>query len=326
MKKSIILLTISMLILFSFSIYASSEYNLKFGHVGTTGTSFHATATRLAELVNEYTDGNVELSVYPNGELGSELDMFEQVRNGSIDFCIAAPGQVVEYSQKISFLSFPYLFDNREHWERVLTSDVGEKMKEISLEETDVRIVGYIGGGVRNVVSRKPIRKLEDFENFLMRVHPTDIALETWRTIGVKPTTVAWSEIYNALQLGVIDGLENEAFWIQSAKFYEQAPYIVETKNKITVRPVFMSDKTYNKLPEEYREAIIKAAVEACEYGREVGIKNDEEAQKTLAEKYDVEFIEIDRAKLLDKISGIRKKHAEKLGLTDIYERVLELR
>ena len=327
MRKSLVLLlVIGLLVTVSSIGYANADYELKFGHVGNTSTAYHATAVRFSELIDEYTNGKVKVDIYPNGELGSELDMFEQTKNGTIDFTITAPGQVVEYSDKMGFLSFPFLFEDLEHWKKVMDSEVAEKMKDYVYEDTGVRLVEYLGGITRNVVSRYPIREIKDFEDFQMRIHPTDISLEIWKSLGVNPTTVAWSEIYNALQLGVIDGLENEAFWIMSAKFYEQAPYIIETKNKITIRPIFMSDSTYNELPDELRKDVLKAIEEAGVYGREVGIENDKTAEKELREDYGVEFIEIDQDKIVKNIEGIREKYAKQIGLEELYNKVQELK
>ena len=265
-KYLLVLFTFFLVVLFVNGVSAE-QYYLRFGHVGTEQTAFHETAVRFADLTHEYTEGKVKIEIYPNGELGNEIDMFEQLQSGITDFCIAAPGQVAEYSDKFSFLSFPFMFDGRDHWKRVMTSDVVEEMKKIILDETSVHIIGYIGGGLRNVVSRRPLNEISDFKNFLMRIHPIPITLEMWQSIGVIPTVVAWSEIYNALQLGVIDGLENECEWILNAKFYEQAPYIIKTANDISTRPIFMSDTTYKKLPSDILQILKKLLMKHVHLG-----------------------------------------------------------
>ena len=326
MRKYLLVLFIVIFVVLFVNGVGAEKYYLRFGHVGTEETAFHATAVRFADLTYEFTNGEVKIEIYPNGELGNEIDLFEQVQSGITDFCIAAPGQVVEFSDKFSFLSFPFMFDDRKHWERVITSDIGEEIKKIILDETSVRIIGYIGGGLRNVVSRRPLNELSDFKNFLMRIHPIPITLEMWQSIGVIPTIVAWSEIYNALQLGVIDGLENECEWILLAKFYEQAPYIIKTANDISTRPIFMSDISYKKLPSDIQKNIEKAADEACTFGREVGINNDLKAEKILVEEYGVKMIDINKESLLEKIQPIQNRYAEKLGLLYLLEEVRKLR
>ena len=328
MKKIRIFVMILVFIfgLLSLNIFAASTITLNFGHMGTTDTAYHEVALFMAERVNELTNGEINIVVYPNAELGDEQDLFEQLMQGITDFAIVAPGVTVEFAPTMNFFNFPFLFETQEEWEHVLTSDIAATIQERVKNESDVLILGYVGGGERYVVSNKPIKEMKDFNNFLMRVQPSPVDVDTWSSLGVKPTVVNYSEIYSALQLGVVDGLENEPEWILRMKFYEQAPYLVKTAHKIVTRPLVMSNMTFEKLSEEHQEAILEAGKEASALGRELGIKLDSESLEILKDKYGVTVFDADISKIKELTSDVIEKNAEALGVYDLIQEVEKMK
>jgi len=327
MKKYSILVVIFVLLLgLNLNIAASSNLTFNFGHMGTTDTAYHEVALFMSDRVSELTNGEVNIQVYPNAELGDEQDLFEQLMQGITDFAIVAPGVTVEFAPTMNFFNFPFLFENHEQWENVLTSHIADKIQERVRNESNVLILGYIGGGERFVVSRKPIKEIGDFKNFLMRVQPSPVDVDTWSSLGVKPTVVNYSEIYSALQLGVVDGLENEPEWILRMKFYEQAPYLIRTAHKIVTRPLVMSNLTFEKLSKEHKEAILKAGQEASALGRKLGIKLDSESLEILVNDYGVTIFDADIKRIKELTSDVIGKNAESLGVYDLIQEVEKLR
>lgn len=326
MRRNLLITSVLLFILVFCTQVVAQEHKLIFGHMGTTDTAYHAVAEFVAERVTELTNGNVKIEVYPNAELGDEQDLFEQVMMGVTDFTIVNPGVTVEFSQSMNFFNFPFLYSSREHWERVFTSPLVQKLSERVEKEAGVMILGVIGGGERFVVSRKPIQKVEDLDGFLMRLAPASITIDTWSSLGVQPTVVAYNEIYSALQMGVIDGLENEPEWILRMRFYEQAPYLVRTAHEIVSRPIVMSVDSFKGLPKEYQDAVLTAAKEGAELGRELGIKLDKESLDELVNKYDVRVFDVDIDKIRGKTAGVIEKNAKQLQLYDLVEEVSELR
>lgn len=326
MRKNVLITSILMfLLIFSVQVGAQ-QYKLIFGHMGTTDTAYHKVAEYMASRVKELTDGNVIINVYPNAELGNELDIFEQVTMGVTDFTIVNPGVTVEFSKTMNFFNFPFLYDNHEHWERVFTSSIVQELSERVQKECNTKILGVIGGGERYVVSRKPISKVEDLKNFLMRLAPADITVDTWSSLGVQPTVIAYNEIYNALQMGVIDGLENEPEWILRMKFYEQAPYLLRTSHEIVSRPIVMNVDTFNSLPKKYQDAILVAAEEGAKLGRQLGIKLDRESLNKLVNEHNVKVFNADNEKIRNATADVIEKNARKLELYDLIQEVSKLR
>ena len=301
---------------------STASYNLIFGHMGTTDTAYHAVAEFMAERAAELTDGDIRIEVYPNAELGNELDMYEQLMMGVTDLTIVNPGVATEFAPSLNFFNFPFLFNDHDHWERVFTSRVAERLSDRVQAESGVILIGYVGGGERFVVSRRPITDLSGFDGFLMRLAPADIAVDTWSRLGVSPTVIAYGEIYSALQLGVIDGLENEPEWILRMRFYEQAPYLVRTAHEIVTRPIVMSSQSYESLPGEYQELIMQIANEAAALGRELGIRLDRESLDELVEEHGVTVFDTDIDRIRELTAPVVEENAEALDLMDLVEEV----
>lgn len=307
---------------------AKVEYTFRLGHMGTEETVYHLGSEFFAKRLEELTNGRVKVEIYPRAELGEEWQMFEQVMKGVTDATIVAPGQIVEFIEEITLFSFPFMFKDFDHWERTLTGPVGEKVAEMLYEKTDAKILGYYGGGVRRVVSRYPIRVLADFKNFLMRLHPSDIQIKTWSKFGIIPTVVAYPEIYSALRLGVIDGLENEAEWVYRMKFYEQAPYYIMTNHEITIRPLVFSGKTYRNLPADIQAAIDQAGRESAKYARDKQVVVEQELLKKMIDEYGLKAIELppeDMEKLREMTIPVREAVAKSLGIEKLYREIMEL-
>lgn len=243
-----------------------------------------------------------------------------------VDFTIVNPGVTVEFSKNMNFFNFPFLYSSREHWEKVATSPIMTELSKRVEKEAGVKIMGIIGGGERFVVSRKPITKVEELKGFLMRLAPADITVATWSSLGVNPTVVAYGEIYSALQMGVIDGLENEPEWILRMKFYEQAPYLLRTAHEIVTRPIVMSANSYAKLPKKYQDAILTASREGAELGRELGIKLDRESLEELVNKYNVRVFDMEIDKIRKATANVIETNTKKLQLYDLVQEVAQYR
>ncbi|HOP51677.1 MAG TPA: TRAP transporter substrate-binding protein DctP, partial [Synergistales bacterium] len=141
MRRNLLITSVLLFILVFCTQVVAQEHKLIFGHMGTTDTAYHAVAEFVAERVTELTNGNVKIEVYPNAELGDEQDLFEQVMMGVTDFTIVNPGVTVEFSQTMNFFNFPFLYSSREHWERVFTSPLVQKLSERE-KEAGVMILG----------------------------------------------------------------------------------------------------------------------------------------------------------------------------------------
>src|SRR5581483_10288231 len=167
------------------------------------------------------------------------------------------------------------------HWNKVLDADILKPVADEIAQKADVMLIGYAGGGVRNIFVNKPVRNLQELKGLKVRVQGAPIWSKTFQAAGMAPTVIAYNEVYNGIQNGVIQAGENEAAGVESMKFYEVAPNLAMTQHAITIRPICFSGKTFKALPADLQAAVIKAGKEAGAYGRQ--IESSEDEQKLVA-------------------------------------------
>lgn len=282
--------------------------------------AFTKTMERFANLVNEKYDGEVKFDIRLNSELGVEADYVTFLQQGvAIDFTIIAPSNMATFAPSIPLMDMPFLFRDQAHWEAVLSSDVLKPLEEELLEKADIMVIGYTGGGVRNIISNAPIHDLEELNGFKMRVMGAPIQAQIFSALTAAPSAIAYNEVYNAIQTGVIAGFENEAAAIQNLKFYEVAPYLTLTRHAITVRPIVMSGKTFRKLPEDLQAVVLEAGQEAGAFGRELESREDAQKLQEMIDAKQLTVLEFkDRDQLLEMVIPVQDAYAESLGATDL--------
>ncbi|MGV8988735.1 MAG: TRAP transporter substrate-binding protein [Cypionkella sp.] len=282
--------------------------------------AFTKTLERFADLVKEKYQGDVTFDLRLNGELGVEADYVTFLQQGvAIDYTIMAPSNMATFAPSIPLMDMPFLFRDQAHWEAVLSSNVLKPLEDELLAKADIMVIGYTGGGVRNIISNHPIHNLDELSGFKMRVMGAPIQAQIFSALTAAPSAIAYNEVYNAIQTGVISGFENEAASIQNLKFYEVAPYLSLTRHAITVRPIVMSGKTFRKLPEALQTAVLAAGKEAGAFGRELETREDGQKLKEMADAGQLTVVEFeDRDKLLKMVVPVQDEYAAQLGATDL--------
>ena len=223
------------------------------------------------ELVAKYYGKPIDFVLHRNSELGLEKDYFAYMTQGiSVDYGIVSPAHMSTFAKAAPLIDMPFLFRDLDHWNKVLDSDAFQPIADDVAKKADVMMIGYAGGGTRNIIANKPVRNLAELKDLTMRVMGAPIQTQIFSAVGATPTVIAYNEVYNAIQTGVIQGAENEAAGLEQMKFYEVGPNISLTQHAITVRPICFSAKTFRKLPPDLQAAILKAGREAGHLGREL--------------------------------------------------------
>jgi TRAP-type transport system periplasmic protein len=278
--------------------------------------SYNQTMLKFAEQVQKYYGKPVNFVLHRNRELGLEKDYFSYMSQGlSVDYAVVAPSHMATFSKAATLMDMPFLFRDLDQWGKVLST--GEALQPIAddvSKKADVLLVGYAGGGVRNIVGKKPVRNMAELKGLVIRVMGAPIQTRMFQAITAAPTVIAYDEVYNAVQTGVILAGENESpGWFQM-KWHEVAPEISLTQHAITIRPLCFSGKTFRKLPKDLQEAILKAGRDGAAHGR----KWEVDADKALMEKLKAEGkIRIhpfaDRAKLLELAAPVKAAFAKEI-------------
>jgi tripartite ATP-independent transporter DctP family solute receptor len=286
--------------------------------------AFTRTIRKFEELVKEYYDGPVEFELYLNSELGLEKDYFAYMSQGiSVDYGIVSPSHMSTFSASAPLMDVPFLYRDVDHWHKVLDSDAFEPIGRELAEQADVMLIGYAGGGVRNLIVKTPVTNMDELKGLTIRVMGAPIQTQIFQAIGASPTVIAYSEVYNAMQTGVIDAAENEAAGTQQMKFYEVGPEICKTQHAITVRPLCFSGKTFRRLPQQLQQAIERAGREAGAYGRQLESSEDATILAQLEQEGKLRVHEFtDRDQLLRLAEPVKAAYAQQINAEEVLARI----
>ncbi|MDX6751286.1 TRAP transporter substrate-binding protein [Geminicoccaceae bacterium 1502E] len=286
--------------------------------------AFTKTMRKFEELVKACYSEPVEFQMHLNSELGLEKDYFAYMNQGiSVDYAVVSPAHMSTFSKMAPLMDMPFLFRDEDHWRKVIDADALKPVADDILKKADVRIIGYAGGGTRNVFANIPVSNMEELKDLPIRMQGAPIWTRVFTALGAAPTVIAYNEVYNAIQTGVIKAAENEAAGVEQMKFYEVGPHLSLTKHAITVRPLAFSNKTYQRLPEKLQKCIDEAGVEAGKVGREIESSQDSQKLKALEDKGLLETVEFtERDKMLELAQPVMKAYAEELGAGDVLDRI----
>ena len=290
--------------------------------------AFTRTIRKFEELVREYYGKPVNFELYLNSELGLEKDYFAYMSQGiSVDYGIVSPAHMSTFSESAPLMDMPFLFRDVDHWNMVLESDALDPIVEEVSEKADVRLIGYAGGGIRNLIVNKPVTNMQELKGLTMRVMGAPIQTRIFQAVGAAPSVIAYSEIYNAIQTGVIEAAENEAAGIQQMKFYEVGPEISATRHAITVRPLCFSGKTFRRLPQGLQAAIIKAGRESGAFGRQLESTEDAAILSRLEKDSRLRVHEFtQRGELMKLAEPVKAAYAKEIKAEKILARINELK
>src|SRR5881392_769658 len=290
--------------------------------------AFNKSLLKFEELVKKYYGKPVNFVLHRNSELGLEKDYFAYMNQGkAVDYGIVSPAHMSTFSKAAPFIDAPFLFRDLDHWNKVLDQDLLKPIADEIAQKADVMLIGYAGGGTRNIFVNKPVRNLQEMKNLKVRVQGAPIWSKTFAAIGMSPTVIAYNEVYNAIQNNVISAGENEAAGVEAMKFYEVAPQLSITQHAITIRPICFSAKTFNTLDKNMQAAVIKAGKEAGAYGRQVESSEDEQKLVALEKAGKLTRVKFtDRAQMKKLADPVMAVYAKEIGADQIYAKINALK
>ncbi len=281
---------------------------------------------KFEQLTQLYYNGEHELEfvMHLNSELGLEKDYVAYMNQGlSVDYAVASPSHMSTFSKMATLLDPPMLYRDPGHWSKVLASDVLQPVVDDIYKRADILLLGYGGGGVRHLIVNKPVTNMAEIKNVPIRVMGAPIQTKLFNAFGMAPSVIAYSEVYNAIQTGVIDAAENEAAGIRQMKFYEVGPNISMTAHSITVRPLAFSGKTLRRLPEDLQDAIKQAGRDAGLYGRIVELTEGNGIMKEMEDQGKLKTVAFtERQKLIEAAKPVLEQYFKDVGVGDLYGKI----
>ncbi len=249
--------------LFALNVATAQEIKIRFAHSLSTTEPAHLAAEYFAKNVAARTGGKVQISVFPGEQLGSGKDVNEMIRQGANVMNITDPGYLSDFVPDVGVLNGPYLIKIPQQYEKLLASS-WYKSIEKKLETAGFKLIMANGFfGQRHLIADKAVRKPEDMAGMTVRVPPNTMWIETFKAIGARPTTVQWSEVYNALSQNVVQGAEAPLGSLWGSKLQETRKFISMTGH-FTVFLMWPINASYfNKLPKDVQQILIEEGAKA---------------------------------------------------------------
>ena len=236
-------------------------------------------ALAFADLVAQRTDGRVKVLVYSGGELGAEQSVIQQMQFGGIDFSRVSLSQLAEYEPALSVLQLPYLYTDADQMWRVLDGSIGAEFLQDFTAQGRVGLSWY-DAGARSFYARQPVRSLNDLQGKTIRVQDSQIVIDMIRLLGAVPETTAYSDVYSALETGQIDAAENNWPAYYSMEHYKVARYYMADEHSRVPEVQLASGRTWDALPEEYRQTLQACARASAQYERQLWAQEETAARK----------------------------------------------
>lgn len=296
----------------------------KFGHLSNEDHIWHKTALKFAELVKEKTNGQIEVKVYPNEQLGNEVDNLNMIKAGTAALTISGES-MQNWAPKAALMAVPYAFTDTEHMRKVIDSELGEEISEQIVDKVGVMPIYYHVRAPRNLTSNKPIRTPEDAKGLKMRVPNVPLFVDAWKAVGANPQVMAFSEVFTALQQGVIDAQENPYDLIYSAGFYEVQKYVNETEHVNGWVYVVLGKKQFDSLSKDLQDAVLAAAKETQTYADELFNKEIADYKNKVQEKGMKIISDVDKEAFQKAMESAVKKSLNDEQY-DLYQRIVNFK
>lgn len=280
---------------------ASAQEVLNFAHVYEVGTPYHEAALRAAKAFEERTDGRYEIKVFPASSLGKEVAINEGLSLGTVDIIYTGVGFASRNYGPIAISDFPFTLRGYKHWEAYRNSDLFAELSEGYKNASGNEIVALTYYGARQVTSNKPILKPEDMKGLKIRVPNAPAYVLFPKETGANPTPLAFSEVYLALQQGVVDAQENPLPTIKFKKFYEVQSHINLTAHLVNSLVTVASGSRLDAMSEEDRAALKEVLQESAEWASAEIVH----AENTLVEWFREQGVtvnEVDRQPFMDAV------------------------
>ncbi|NVK41736.1 MAG: TRAP transporter substrate-binding protein [Oceanospirillaceae bacterium] len=231
------------------------------------GGTQHELGKKFQEVLKEKTGGKHDAQLFLNGQLGSEQDTINDAAMGTLDFSILAINNVTPFSPSVGVLTLPYLIQSLDDAIELTQGRVGQQLVDNTLRDAGVRIIGWAYSGFRVLTNSKhPVTKPDDLNDVVVRVPKNAIMIDSYKSWGINPTPMAWSETFTALQQGVVDGQDNPYITVYAMKFDEVQKYVTNLRYLFSIEPLIVSEAVFQDQSEEDQQAILAAGKAATEH------------------------------------------------------------
>lgn len=301
------------------------QKTLKLGGIFALDTAGGMAAEYFCDIVEEYTNGEIVVNHYPSEQLGTEQEMVESVNMGALDFTFPSASICGLFSQKLLIFPLPYVVDDWDHLEAIMSGDIGKDFVEGIENATDMKVVASNWfREPRFLYANKPVYTPDDLDGVRIRVPENVTYVKGWARLGASPTPMALSEVYTAIQTGALDAAETTMASYMKNGTYSVAPYLMMTEHVYESNILLTNEKMFNSLTEFQQEAIMRA-------GHDAGIKHQEIVKSIMEEEIEffksegVTIVDINRDEWTSRMDGLADEIWEVWGDKDLYHKIRAL-
>ncbi len=273
---------VATLVIAATGLAQAQTVKLSLGHGSAPDNPRHIASLKFAEIVKAKTNGQVEVTVSPSGQLGTDPALITAVRSGAVDITANSQGAFANVVPEYAAFGMPFLFADLPSAWKVMDGPVGKELADKTAEKGMV-VLGYWDNGIRHMSnSKRPLNTPEDMKGLKMRTPPDAVTVDIMTAVGAQAQQIAFTELYVALQQGVVDGQENPLVNIKSAKLYEVNKFISLTGHKYEMTPFVMNKRSFDGLSEANKKAVMEAAAEATKLQRNLAQEADNKLEAEL--------------------------------------------
>ena len=277
------------------------------GHGAAVGNPRHEAAVKFAEELKAKTGGRIQVQVAPSAQLGDDAAMVTALRTGALDFSANSQGAVANVVPEYAAFGMPFLFSSPAAAFKLLDGPLGKELADKSAAKGLV-LLGTWDNGIRQMTNSKhPITKVDDMKGLKMRVPPDATLVDIMTALGAEAQQIKFSELYVALQQGVVDGQENPLVNISASKLYEVQKYLALTNHQFQMTPFLMSKRSWDRLSDADRKAVREAAADATALQRQLSREADEKLLADLKAK-GVQVTTVDKAAFAKATASVDEK------------------
>jgi C4-dicarboxylate-binding protein DctP len=299
---------------------------IKFSHVVATDTPKGKAADHFKQLAEERTSGRVKVEVYPNSTLYKDKEEIEALQLGAVQMLAPSLAKFGPLGvQAFEVFDLPYLFDDRDQLHKVTQGPIGQGLLK-KLEDKGILGLGFWDNGFKDMSANKPLREVKDFRGLKMRIQSSKVLDAQMRALGANPQTMAFSEVYQALQTGVVDGTENPPSNLYTQKMFEVQPYVTDSNHGYLGYAVIVNKAFWDGLPEDIRTTLEGAMKEATDYANEIAKQENDDAMAKVRESGKSEIIELtpeQKAAWKKALSKVHRQMEARIG-KDLIESIYE--
>lgn len=328
MKKIIPVIIIGLLSIILISGYSKNENDsivLRFAYASNSQPVKDSMA-EFGKLLSEKTNGEVTVEYYPDGQLGGERELIELTQTGAVDITKVSGSALESFSDKYSIFGLPYLFEDEEHFYRVMDNDLVKPIYQSTEKLGFVGLTYYDSGQRSFYMTKGPIEKPSDLKGKKIRVMQSQTAIKMIQLLGGSPTPMDSGEVYTSLQQGILDGAENNEFAITEAGHGEVAKYYSYDEHTRVPDIMVINTETLDRLTENQREAVYEAAKESTEFEKLVWKDAVNQAKERSENEFKVVFNEVDKKPFQEAVQPLHDEFANNEEFKQIYDDIINMK